>query len=445
MKFSTKLSKALLILALTAGMTACATDTTSSSATDSTSGSTTSSSSSSGTDSTSGSTSSSSHGSSHSSGSSSSSGASSTATISISSATETSVVVKINNDSYTYQADHVINGTSVTYSDQTFTTTGTDTNAFLVINGGSLTLNNCTINKAGAGTDYENDDYNFYGLNSAVVVIGDSSATLTGTTIATTSEFANAVFSFGTSSEINCTNLTVTTTTNSSRGLYSTYGGYIKASSVNIETQGAHCAPLATDRGGGTVIVEGTGNILKAHGDGSPCIYSTGYITAAGVTGYSEESQAIVIEGKNQVIASDSTFTSDSESKDGVMLYQSMSGDASDDVASSSVSTLTLDNVTINYNGSTDYGLFYITNTTSVVNLTDCTFNANNEETMIYAGSGRWGTSGSNGGTVTFNLYSQDLTKLVNAATSDSSIGLLLYTDSVFSGTTSGSVTTTLK
>ena len=51
----------------------------------------------------------------------------------------------------------------------------------------------------------------------------------------------------------------------------------------------------------------------------------------------------------------------------GVMLYQSMSGDAADKDATASTSTLTMSGTTIRNN--TDGAMFYITNTTSVIEL----------------------------------------------------------------------------
>ena len=55
-----------------------------------------------------------------------------------------------------------------------------------------------------------------------------------------------------------------------------TLTGTIDAANVDIATEGAHCAALATDRGNGTVIV--SGGIMTTAGQGSPGIYSTGDI-----------------------------------------------------------------------------------------------------------------------------------------------------------------------
>ena len=83
----------------------------------------------------------------------------------------------------------------------------------------------------------------------------------------------------------NVSNVQITTTGNSSRGVYATYEGIINADHLDITTSGAHCAPRATDRGGGYVTV--TNSTVQCSGDGSPCIYSTGEIVVDNVKGIS--------------------------------------------------------------------------------------------------------------------------------------------------------------
>lgn len=366
--------------------------------------------------------------------------ASSTASITYGDISSTQAIVKINNASYTYKASLVVSGEEKTLNGETFTNSDSDSNVIIVCNGGTLNLNDCTLNKTGDGTGYTNDEYNFYGMNSAIICIGEvSTINMNNTAITTGAEGANAVFSFG-GAKINISGVNIKTTSNSSRGLYSTYAGIISATDINITTQGAHCAPLATDRGGGYVYLTGGTNYVEAHGDGSPCIYSTGDIEVTNLTGYSEKAQTMVIEGKNIIKVSDSTLTSDSKSNDGIMLYQSMSGDASDDVASQTYSTLTIENSTVKYNGSGDYGLYLITNTTSVVNSTNVTYETNDDD-IIWCGAVRWGTDGSNGGKVTYNSIGETITKNISTNTADSTITLNLGTGSTFAGTKTGNVT----
>lgn len=315
----------------------------------------------------------------------------------------------------TLSTDHLIDGESVTYTDQTFTTTGENTTAFLVVNGGSLTLNNCTIVKSGDGGT--GDDYNFYGLNSAVVVAeSGSTCTLNGCTITTEGTGANAVFATSKAAVTITNGITITTNSGSSRGLYATYDGTITAAAggVSITTYNDHCAALATDRGGGTVTVGGTGNTLTTYGDGSPSVYSTDTITLSGATCSSDIAQGVVVEGLNTVTLNTCSFTALKAQGHGsvaartntsgdlgaIMLYQSTSGDSS-----SGQSTLTMKNCSFDYCGS-ETGVIVETNTTGIINASGSTFTKDGSalstsDCMVYLGSySKWS---SNGGTLTYN------------------------------------------
>ncbi|WP_218961942.1 hypothetical protein [Actinomyces ruminis] len=338
----------------------------------------------------------------------------------------------------TLSGAYLVDGITATIDGGTFESTNTDEAVFLVVNGGILTVTNARINKSGdASTDGEHgvdDSYSFYGLNSAVVVVGDSSsASIDQTTLTTDASGANAVVATG-SATASVTASAIATTGESSRGLHATYAGTITGADLTITTEGAHCAAVATDRGSGTVTVDGT-NTFTTAGDGSPCIYSTGEITVSGLTGTSGQGQAIVIEGKNHATVSDSTFTTDSETA-GVMLYQSMSGDAADADAATEASTLALTNVALTC--SRDVPILYVTNTTAEATLTDCTLETSGG--LATADEDRWGNSGSNGGTLTLTM---DATSFDGAITAGSTSSITVSTTNGGSatGTTSGSVT----
>ena len=349
---------------------------------------------------------------------------------------------QIGDKTVTLNGAYVVDGIDAVIEGGTWTSEEADQTVFLVVNGGSLTIKDAAVVKTGGGESGSadaggggSDDYNFYGLNSAIVCVGeDSTVNIEHCAVNTDAEGANAVFATD-SGSIAVSDLEINTLQNSSRGLYATYGGTITADTVSIITQGAHCAPLATDRGGGTVTVTGTDNYLEAHGDGSPCIYSTGSISVEGATGSSEQSQALVIEGKNQVSLKNCSFTS--TGNDGIMLYQSMSGDAADKDAAASVSSLTMEDTTIDYQG--DGPLLYVTNTTTEVSISGCTFkNAGSQ--FVSAATGRWGSDGSNGGSLTLTIDGQSVDGEI-AADSISSVLVKLANGGIFDGTTSGDVT----
>lgn len=338
----------------------------------------------------------------------------------------------------TLKGAYIVDGVTATLDGGTWESTTADQAVFLVVNGGSLTLTNAAVVKSGDATSNGNtgvdDSYNFYGLNSAVVVVGaGSSVSLNETTLETTSSGSNAVVATGTATAT-VTACAVSTSGESSRGLHATYEGVITASDLSINTLGAHCAAVATDRGNGTVTVEGT-NTFTTAGDGSPLIYSTGAITVSGLTGSATGAEAVVVEGKNQAAVSDSTLTTGSR-RAGIMLYQSMSGDAADADAAAQASTLPLTGVSLTCTDPVP--LLYVTNTTSQATLTDCTLNTSGA--LASADEDRWGTSGSNGGTLALTLDATTSDGAITAG-STSSITVTAINGGGATGTTSGSVT----
>ena len=345
---------------------------------------------------------------------------------------------RIGDKEITLSGAYLVDGISATIDGGTFESTTADQTVFLVVGGGSLSITNARITKSGdASTDGQHgvdDAYNFYGLNSAVVAVGEgSTVTVNETTLTTTASGANAVIASG-SATAQVTACAIATTGESSRGLHATYAGVINGSDLTIETQGAHCAAVATDRGSGTVTVEGA-NTFTTNGDGSPCLYSTGQITVSGLTGQANGAQAIVVEGKNHATVSDSTLTSAS-SKGGVMLYQSMSGDAADSDAATEVSTLALSDVALTC--TQDAPVLYVTNTSSQATLTRCTLTAPGG--LVKADEDRWGTSGSNGGALALTMDATTSDGAI-AAGSSSSVTVTTANGGAATGTASGSVT----
>ena len=356
--------------------------------------------------------------------------------------TSGNATVTIGNKSIDLSGAYIIDGIDAEITGGTYTSSESDQNVFLVINGGSLKISNAEIIKTGdASTNDSNrssdvsDDYNFYGINSVILVVGEgSSAEITDCTITSDCSGANAVFSTA-NGTANVSNVQITTTGNSSRGVYATYEGTINADHVDITTSGAHCAPIATDRGGGYVTV--TNSTVQCSGDGSPCIYSTGEIVVENVIGVSTGAQAAVIEGKNSITMTDCDFTV-SGGNNGVMLYQSMSGDAADKDATANCSTLTMTGTTIR--NSTDGAMFYITNTSSVINLNGGnTLECSNGQ-VVNAATGRWGSDGSNGGNLTLNITGDSISDSVTAD-DISSVTVNVLDGGEFTGETSGDVT----
>ena len=152
----------------------------------------------------------------------------------------------------TLSGAYLVDGTTATIDGGTFESTTADQTVFLVVGGGSLSITNARITKSGdASTDGRHgvdDAYNFYGLNSAVVAVGEgSTVTVNETTLTTAASGANAVIASG-SATAQVTACAIATTGESSRGLHATYAGVITGSDLSIETQGAHCAAVRRSR-----------------------------------------------------------------------------------------------------------------------------------------------------------------------------------------------------
>lgn len=297
-------------------------------------------------------------------------------------------------------------------SNKTLSTTSSDESAIVVNDGGSLNATGLTISKSGDSSNTGNSE--FYGLNAAVLVQKGSEATIKDTTIETNATGANAIFSTGENAIINISNTKITTTEDSSRGLDATYGGTINANIVTITTSGQHCAAVATDRGEGTVTVKNS--TLNTNGKGSPCVYSTGTISVSDSKGTATDSSCAVIEGKNSITLNNTKLTSygvgrvdDGIDNCGVMIYQSMSGDASEGTGTFSAtdSTLTISKKSKVYETSP---MFFITNTDAVINLENTKLNYGSNQLVTVSGNdGEWGSQGSNGGNLTFNATNQIL------------------------------------
>ena len=321
-----------------------------------------------------------------------------------------SVTTTIGGKSITYNGAYVVDGIEATISSGVYESVADDEVVFLVINGGSLVIDgDVTISKTGSA-DFagRGDNYSFYGTNSAIVVVGDgSSASINEATINTSVSGANAVVATN-GGVIGISDSEISTTADNSRGLHATYTGAIEADDVKISTQGGSCAALATDRGAGSIVANDM--TLSTAGAGSPLIYSTGDITVTDSTGVATGAQIAVVEGKNSITLGDCDFSANgignrgSVDNAGVMIYQSMSGDADEGTGSFTATDCTF-TVLADSSVYTTTPFFFVTNTTATIKLTDVTANFYEDGYFILAsGTDEWGRSGKNGGIVTLDV-----------------------------------------
>ena len=339
-----------------------------------------------------------------------------------------------------YSGALTTDGTSATSSSESYDASTADENAVLVENGGTLTMTGGTLTKS--GDDSNGDNCNFYGLNSILLSVGEGSqATVSGTSLSATSEGSNGIFATD-SGTVYANDDTITTTADNSRGLDATYDGTIVANGMTISTQGNHCAGIATDRGGGNISV--TDSTLSTAGSGSPLLYSTGDIEVSGVTGTASGSQIAGMEGLNTILINDSTLESTNDAisgsdpiENGVIIYQSTSGDA--ESTTGEAATFQASGSTLK-SAITSGAMFYFTNTSANVVLSDTTLDYDSTDAnLIYAAgndSNSWGTAGSNGATVSFTGIGEDMSGDVVADTI-SSVDLYLTAGTTWTGAAS--------
>ena len=320
-------------------------------------------------------------------------------------------------------------------SNVTYSSSGDDENALLA-DGAEIALDGVTVEKSGgASSNTENGD--FYGVNAALLAKNGATLTIKNSTVTTSAKNGNGIFSYGSGTTVNISNTTITTSADNSGGIQTTGGGTTNAKNLTVTTSGNSSAAIRSDRGGGTVSVDG--GTYTSNGYNSPAVYSTAAITVKNAALTANNSEALVIEGKNSITLenctvqgnmSDTKGSSSDENVHNVMIYQSMSGDA--DVGTSEF-TMTGGKL-ISKNGD----MFYVTNTHCIIKLSGVEItNADSDGYLLNvcgnSASHGWGTAGKNGAQVEFTADSQTLTG--NIVVDSISTLEMTLTNSTFTGT----------
>ncbi len=320
-----------------------------------------------------------------------------------------------------YSGTLTADGTSSESNDESISSTDADKNAVIAQNAAQLTISGANITKS--GDDTNGDNCNFYGLNSSVTAVGENTLIkISDSAIASTSEGSNGIFATD-NATVYANNCNISTTTGgNARGLDVTYGGTIIANAMTISTEKDHCAAVASDRGGGSASV--SNSTLSTSGTGSPLVYSTGDLELDNVTGTASGSQICGMEGKNVIRINGSTLESTNDAvsgsdpiKNGVIIYQSTSGDA--DTSSSTQADFELSDSTLK-SSITGGAMFYVTNTDANIVLQSSTLNFDSSKAELLHAAGNsssagWGTSGENAGIATLTAIDQELSGNVYA------------------------------
>jgi hypothetical protein len=308
-------------------------------------------------------------------------------------------------------------------TEQTFIATDSDESGVYVLNGGVLTLQSSIVQKTGDTSSDENSS--FYGLNAGLLATSGSNIQMLSGMITTTGRGANGAFSTGAGTEVSLYGVRILATADGGHGVMATQGGAMTLENVAITTAGANSAAIATDRGGGTITA--TGGVVTTSGQDSPGIYSTGDITISGARISASGSESAVIEGANSITLTASDLSSSKTGKWGVMIYQSMSGDAK---GTRGTFTMTGGSLTCS---ASDSPLFFVTNSTGVIRLSGVEITAASGVLVKAERTDRWGQSGANGGTVELTADEETLDGDL-VADSISSITLTLNNNTTLTG-----------
>lgn len=307
-------------------------------------------------------------------------------------------------DSYTAVNEYI---EDTTISNETIESTGTDENAALISSGANVTLDNDTITRTSADSQ-GGDNSSFYGVGAAVLAT-DGTAYVKDGSVTTDAAGGAGLFAYG-DGTVYASGTTVKTTQDTSGGVHVAGGGTLYGWDLDVETNGESSAAIRSDRGGGTMVIDG-GNYVS-NGVGSPAIYSTADIAVSNASLTANGSEAVCIEGLNSIHLYDCDLTgnmSDLDQNDNtwtVILYQSMSGDS--EVGNS---TFQMDGGSLT---SENGGVFYTTNTESTITLNNVDINYNDDNEFFLQCTGNtnqrgWGQSGVNGADCHFTGISQDM------------------------------------
>ncbi len=341
----------------------------------------------------------------------------------------------------TYTAATSISSAAET-TGETYASTTADESALIVDTTDAVTVDQATVTKTGDSDG--GDNCNFYGLNAAVLAKDGAQLTITNSTISSSASGANGVFSYGGNGGTNgaegdgttvtIADTTITTTGDGSGGIMTAGGGVTYANNLTIETSGRSSAAIRTDRGGGTVVVEG--GSYTTNGLGSPSIYSTASITVSDATLTSNLSEGVCIEGKNSITLTDCDLTAANTQCNGnatfldtIMIYQSMSGDAD-----SGTSSFTMTGGSLTSNSG---HVFHVTNTHAVITLNGVAITNNDAANVLLSVCDDGWNGASN--QAELNAVNQVLEGTILVG-SDSTLNLTLVEGSSLTGCVSGEI-----
>ena len=282
--------------------------------------------------------------------------------------------------------------------------TGKDEN-LIHVTSGTAQISDAVITRESADST-GGDTSSFYGVGAAVLANGGT-AVIENSTISTDAAGGAGVFAYGDGIAY-VSDTTITTEQNTAGGIHVAGGGTLYAKNLNVTTNGESAAAIRSDRGSGTMVVDG--GVYTSNGVGSPAVYVTADISIHDADLNATGSEALCMEGLNTVRLFDCDLSGamqDLDQNDNtwtVIVYQSMSGDSEIGKGHFEMTGGTLE--------STNGGLFYTTNTESefILNNVSITVCEDSEYFLRVTGNANqrgWGSTGNNGADCTFTGIAQ--------------------------------------
>ena len=315
-------------------------------------------------------------------------------------------------------------------SDTALDSVAADENALLVTAGNVQVTDSALTRSSTDSTG--GDSASFYGVGAAALVTGGT-LEIRNSIITTDANGGAGVFAYG-SGAATVADTTIDTTQDTSGGIHVAGGGTLYASNLTVITRGNSSAAIRSDRGGGTMVVDG--GSYTSEGSGSPAVYVTADITISNAQLTATGSEVLCLEGRNSVSLTDCQLSgnmadlSQNDNTWTVILYQSMSGDSEVGKGSFTMEGGSL----TSQNG----GLFYTTNTDSEFTLRNVQITASEDCEYFLRCTGNqnqrgWGQSGQNGANCVFTAAQQEMNGDV-VWDSISNLELSLTEETVFTG-----------
>lgn len=294
-------------------------------------------------------------------------------------------------------AAYYVSGSTKTFAHTTLTATGTDEAVIIVKETGVATLSDVTLVKTGNTTS--SDDSSFTDLNAAVGVETNGTIYITDSTITTNGLSANGLHTYEDGTTAYLSNVYIHAEGDDSHGIY-TAGGTIYGDNLKIYTYDGHGSAIATDQGGGLIVVEDSA--AYTYGALSALVYSTGNITVRSLTGTSAIAPVACIDGANSFTLTDCDVSSGTENN-GVFQIVSTVSSSTTETAYAYVNGGSVSET----NGT--YALLFVANIEAYVYLTDVAISIRSGMLANITADSDWGTSGENGGTAHVYLTGIDV------------------------------------